>query len=407
MDDRSFKPTHSDLIAAIEPLIQNHISTKEDFLAETLPEFGIGERQAIETLAPIVFNGAAKLDAAHAFAHMDPPTPWITWITTLWNASLNQNLLHPDVAPKAKTFETQVIKWLAPFFGMSGGHMTPGSTISNLTALWVARDNTSIKKVLASEDAHLSIQKAASILGLKLIKLKTNSNGEMRSDEIPSDLSKTALVLTAGTTTAGSIDNLQIKQKAAWVHVDAAWAGPLRLSNNFSNILNGIDRADSVSISGHKWFFQPKESGLIFFKDVLTANKTISASSGYLTSDNIGILGSHGAVALPLLSTLMAWGKTGLIERLERSMNLSVQLWGKLQEHPDIIVFNKPTTGVILWRLHSNNQTKELFSLLPDGSASFIDYKDHFWIRNVAANPLADVEVLWENIERALKTFKP
>ena len=72
MDDRSFKPTHSDLIAAIEPLIQKHISTKEDFFAETLPEFGIGERQAIETLAPIVFNGAAKLDAAHAFAHMDP-----------------------------------------------------------------------------------------------------------------------------------------------------------------------------------------------------------------------------------------------------------------------------------------------------------------------------------------------
>ena len=284
--------------------------------------------------------------------------------------------------------------------------MTPGSTISNLTALWVARDNTSIKKVLASEDAHLSIQKAASILGLKLIKLKTNSNGEMRLDEIPSDLSKTALVLTAGTTTAGSIDNLKIKQKAAWVHVDAAWAGPLRLSNNFSNILNGIERADSVSISGHKWFFQPKESGLIFFKDVLTANKIISASSGYLTSNNIGILGSHGAVALPLLSTLMAWGKTGLIERLERSMNLSIQLWGKLQEHPDVIIFNKPTTGVILWRLHSNNQTKELFSLLPGGSASFINYKNHFWIRNVAANPLADVEVLWKNIDQALISLK-
>ena len=87
-------------------------------------------------------------------------------------------------------------------------------------------------------------------------------------------------------------------------------------------------------------------------------------------------------------------------------MKLSVKLWGELQEHPGVIVFNKPTTGVILWRLHSNNQTKELFSLLPGGSASFIDYKNHFWIRNVAANPLADVELLWENIQRALKTLK-
>ena len=92
---------------------------------------------------------------------------------------------------------------------------------------------------------------------------------------------------------------------------DAAWAGPLRLSDNFTNILDGIENADSVSISGHKWFFQPKESGLILFKDVLTANKTISATSGYLTTENVGILGSHGAIALPLMATLIAWGKTG------------------------------------------------------------------------------------------------
>ena len=43
-----------------------------------------------------------------------------------WNASLNQNLLHPDVAPVARDVEAQAIDWLAPHFGMGGGHMTPG-----------------------------------------------------------------------------------------------------------------------------------------------------------------------------------------------------------------------------------------------------------------------------------------
>ena len=170
--------------------------------------------------------------------------------------------------------------------------------------------------------------------------------------------------------------------------------------------MDGIENADSVSISGHKWFFQPKESGLILFKDVLTANKTISATSGYLTTENVGILGSHGAIALPLMATLIAWGKTGLIERLERSMKLSIQLWQRLNEYSELIVFNEPTTGVILWRLNTHNQTKELFSLLPTGSASFIEYKNQFWIRNVAANPSMDIEFLWKNIDLALIRFK-
>ena len=43
----------------------------------------------------------------------------------MWNASLNQNLLHPDLAPVARDVETQTVAWLAPHFGMDGGHVTP------------------------------------------------------------------------------------------------------------------------------------------------------------------------------------------------------------------------------------------------------------------------------------------
>jgi len=35
------------------------------------------------------------------YAHMDPPTPWITWAIGLWNARLNQNLLHTATSPFA------------------------------------------------------------------------------------------------------------------------------------------------------------------------------------------------------------------------------------------------------------------------------------------------------------------
>ncbi|MDG1887136.1 MAG: pyridoxal-dependent decarboxylase [Alphaproteobacteria bacterium] len=402
MRDESFTPTKSDLDFGITPLFRSLTDNAKDSFPDKLPEFGIGERTTIEKLAPVVFGDAANLGSPNAFAHMDPPTPWITWVTTLWNASLNQNLLHPDVSPKAMLFEKQVIRWLSPLFGMNGGHMTPGSTISNLTALWVARDSMGVKDIVASKAAHLSIQKAANLLGLNLKKINTNAKGEMDLNSIPKDLSRSALVLTAGTTITGAIDNLNLEQNAAWVHVDAAWAGPLRISNKHGHLLKGVEHANSVAISGHKWFFQPKESGLILFRDTQSANRTISANSGYLSSANVGLLGSHGAIGLPLLATLMAWGKQGLIGRLEKTMELSVQLWTSLQNNPNVIVFDQPVTGVILWRPKDNIDTKELFTKMPIGSASLVTLNDKYWIRHVAANPQADVKALWKCIEKAL-----
>src|SRR5258708_24772153 len=100
-------------------------------LPMSLPDTGIGEAATLRQLAPLVLGGAQRLDGALAIAHMDPPTPWITWATTLWNASLNQNLLHPDTAPVARDLEALAVNWLAPLFGMNGGHLVPGSTVAN------------------------------------------------------------------------------------------------------------------------------------------------------------------------------------------------------------------------------------------------------------------------------------
>jgi len=199
-------------------------------LPVAFPENGAGDLTTLELLAPHVIGGAAALDNARALAHMDPPTPWITWATAMWNARLNQNLLHPATSPFARVAELTVIDWLAPFFGMYGGHMCSGSTLANLTALWAARDAGGVIEVVASTDAHVSIGKAAKILGLPYRQIATQPNGQLNLDEL-GDVSGACLVLTAGTTSTGVIDPLNVKQVAKWIHVDAAWAGPLRLSD--------------------------------------------------------------------------------------------------------------------------------------------------------------------------------
>jgi len=88
------------------------------------------------------FDGAAQAYHPSYFAHMDPPTATVTSLAALWQTATNQNLLHPDAAPAARALERRVIEWLAPWFGMQGGHLVPRSTIANFTAIWAARRTT-------------------------------------------------------------------------------------------------------------------------------------------------------------------------------------------------------------------------------------------------------------------------
>lgn len=52
-----------------------------------------------------------------------------------------------------------------------------------------------------------------------------------------------------------------------WVHVDAAFGGALAVSDQHSERLSGIDRADSVAVDFHKLFFQPIACGALLVAD--------------------------------------------------------------------------------------------------------------------------------------------
>ena len=372
----------------------------QENLPDGFPNLGIGELETLDLLAPHVLSRAARLDNPKALAHMDPPTPWITWATTLWNARLNQNLLHPATAPFAIEAEKKVIDWLTPFYGMNGGYMCSGSTIANLTALWAARDAKGIEKIVASKAAHISIEKAARILGLPYEQIATNSEGKFDPDKI-GDKSNACLVLTAGTTATGVIDPLALAGQAKWTHVDAAWAGPLRLSPTHAHLLDGIDKADSIAVSAHKWLFQPKDSALIMLRDVDLANSAISFGGGYLATPNIGVQGSRGASAIPLLATMIAWGREGIADRIEHAMSMASILATELSKEDNISLWAMPETGVTVFRPLTMS-TEEFYQCLPEGMFSSCVLDGEKWVRSVAANPLADIDKIILAVQEAV-----
>jgi L-2,4-diaminobutyrate decarboxylase len=389
-------------IALLLEVNQAHAGTagSTKILSSQLPQDGLGDAAALDLLAPLVLGGATDLGGEMVFAHMNPPTPWVTWVATFWNAAVNQNLLHPETAPVAQAIERQVMQWLAPAFGADGGLMVPGSTVANLTALWAARDLRHVTEVVTSVDAHISIRKAAHLLGLRYREVAVDAERRLRP-ELLGDLSKSALVLTAGTTSAGAVDPLTAGAGAAWRHVDAAWAGPLCLSERHKQVLAGMELADSVTVSAHKWFFQPKESALVFFSDFEAAKGALSFAGPYLAEPNVGLLGSHGATAVPLLATLLAWGRTGLEERLNRCMDAAEELADLVEASEEFELFGQPVTGIVLWRPRKVS-IKEMLPMIEEAMISTTVIDGVRWLRSVAANPMVDAAKVFAAVQEAV-----
>lgn len=372
-------------------------------IPEQLPETGFGESEAFDVIASLVRERSAQLGDPVALAHMDPAPATVAARLVGLNAEFNQNLLHPDLSPFATDAEARVIQWLCPYFDMSSGHMCAGSTIANLAALWCAREHGATH-VAASPDAHISVPKAASILGLPFETLPIDEKGRVTTLDKPLQRD-TALVLTAGTTGRGVIDCLHFTAasrrkagQAAWVHVDAAWAGPMRLTK-YARLLDGIEHADSVSISAHKWFFQPKDSALVLFADP-AAQKAISFGGAYLAKPNVGVQGSRSAAGVALLGTLLAWGKQGLAERIDRCISISEQLAERLKDDPRALLKQEPETAVVNWQPTNEPVETVLRKLGPVASKTTIG--EHPWIRQVATNMYADIEMIWSEIDRAI-----
>jgi L-2,4-diaminobutyrate decarboxylase len=396
VNPHDFHPDEQLLIHAVALLTGSEIAPPSDRLPSSLPEVGIGPDAALRGMFDDVLGQSRDLGAPGFFAHMDPPTPPITWAMHLWIASRNQNLLHPDTAPRARELERLAVDWIAPWFGMSGGHMTPGSTVANLTAIWAARES-GCRTVVSGTGAHLSVRKAAHLLGME--------HRIVDDWSVADDLESAVAVITAGTTSSGDIESLDAARSARWRHVDAAWSGPLRLSDRHRHLLNGIEEADSVAISAHKWLFQPKESAFVLFADHEAAHRSISVDGAYLSVPNVGILGSHGAVAAPLVALFLAYGRAGVAGIIDRTMELVDELAELVDAHDDLVSRSAPRSGVLCWR-HKSVSVDDIRRHLPDDvvvSSTTIDGEQ--WLRSVAANPNADPARVVAGVLRAAASF--
>ncbi|KAJ8926477.1 hypothetical protein NQ314_021156 [Rhamnusium bicolor] len=112
--------------------------------------------------------------------------------------------------------------------------------------------------LFTSEDAHYSVKKMASFLGIgsdNVYLIKTNARGQMDVSHLIKEVERSLseggapfmVSATAGTTVIGAFDPLKeianvCEKYGLWLHVDAAWGGGALVSKKHRGLLSGIER---------------------------------------------------------------------------------------------------------------------------------------------------------------------
>lgn len=314
-------------------------------------------RWAIERLE----HGIVQMSNPRYFGLFNPGANFPAQCADRLTGSFNPQLASSASSPVPVALESHVIRAVARRAGLDGdatGHFATGGSEANYTAmicaLTAAHPRYSADGVRAfggpvsfytSRDCHIAWLKIAHQAGVGRSALRlvaTDGRGRMDpqallkaiADDRAAGAVPVMIVATAGTTGAGMIDPLHpcadiAKQQALWLHVDAAWGGAVLASNRLRGVLDGIERADSITIDAHKWLattmgcaiFISRRADLLseaFHASTSFMPSSISAVDPYLNS----VQWSRRFLGLRLFLALAAAGWEGLGAHVERGVEV-------------------------------------------------------------------------------------
>ena len=312
------------------------------------------------------------------FGYVASPSTPVGAYGDLIASALNANITCWRSGPAGTELERLVVRWLGSLIGYdahANGLLTSGGSMANMIALLIAsrrRLNVSRKgfwnagppmTVYASEEVHMSIAKAADILGIGRDQVRTIACDErqrMRVDalrqNIEADLREGlrpfCVVGSAGTVNTGVVDPLSeiadvAREFELWFHVDGAYGAPGVLDERKKYLFAGLDRADSVSLDPHKWLYVPVDAGCLLFRDAAAAKSAFSTEEadyikthGYVDEEafafwDYGVELSRRFRALKVWLTLQYYGTRRLAEAISQDNSLAAYLGQLVSEAND------------------------------------------------------------------------
>ena len=336
-------------------------------------------------------------------------------------SALNQNVGAYSIGPSAVAVERRVVRWLTDLCGYgsgAGGNLTSGGMMANFIALKLGRDAITADRaqqegisgrwaVYASEERHVSIDKAVDSIGLgrsALRPLPTDAEFRVRVDALEEAIAQDkrtgirplCIVGVFGTTNTGAVDDVRELRRIAnregmWLHVDAAYGGGMLLSHQWPMRDRGLELADSITIDPHKWFYAPLDAGAVLVRDEQRLTASFGIRPSYLT-DELDHGGEryqyyvHGFEQSRRFRSLKVWmsfkryGARLVGEWIDNNVQQAKCLHAMAAEDPEFEAACTPVMSAICIRFQGGNlspaQAKKLHAEVAQG----IEASGRFWI---------------------------
>ncbi|QCZ95125.1 pyridoxal-dependent aspartate 1-decarboxylase PanP [Salinimonas iocasae] len=402
----------------IMDFLSQHVVTKktsleeieQDFSLPAVPESPEFVSSHAESLLEKLVAHSVNTYSPTFIGHMTSALPYFHLPLSKLLVGLNQNLVKIETSKAFTPLERQVLGMMhnliydrdEPFYEEylhsarhALGAFCSGGTIANITALWVARNKllgpqpgfSGVARaglaaayrhydignlgVICSKRGHYSLSKAVDALGLgreQLLSLPCpaqtlNPEDALREGRRYQEAGNKVLAIVGigGTTETGHVDPLDeladvAKELGCWFHVDAAWGGATLFSSNNRSKLNGIAKADSVTIDAHKQMYVPMGAGMAIFKDPEDANAVRHHAQYILRegSKDLGattLEGSRNGMAMMVYSTLHILGRRGYELIIDQNIEKAQSFASMIDAHEDFALTTTPTLSLLTYRV--------------------------------------------------------
>ena len=236
-----------------------------------------------------VLAHSVRLHHPHQIAHQVSAPDVPSAISDLMHGAINQPMSIYEMGPAAHAMERVVVEWMTEKVGWpagSGGVLTHGGSLANLTVLLAARaaaapdawvdgvDGT--LAVLAPAGSHYSYERIVpEALGDALERCEAEGRRPM------------ALVAAACATSTGLHDDLEAigafcREHGIWFHVDAAHGATALLSPEYRHLLKGIELGDSAIWDAHKMMRTPALAAAVLLRDERRLEAAFRQKAAYL-----------------------------------------------------------------------------------------------------------------------------
>ena len=353
------------------------------------PERGRPAGEVLEQAAREVLPYAARLDHPRFFGFVPSSATWPGVVADFLAAGFNINSCTWLVSSGTAQLELVVTDWMRGWIGYpesAGGLLTSGGSAASVEALVTAREaagSPEAAAVYVSDQSHRAMNRAAMVAGIRRERLRTVPTGDdfrMDVDALARTVAKDrerglqplAVCASAGTAGTGAVDPLAAlagfcERQGIWLHVDAAYGGFAAITEYGRAMLEGIERADSVGMDAHKWFFQPYEVGALMVKDRRHLENAFAIGEDVLQDSvwgakhpnfaNRGQQLSRAARALKIWMSVQSFGMARMREAVQNGLDLAQRAGAWVGEDATLELMTPVTLSIVCFRVNPADRT--------------------------------------------------